>query len=230
MKILIVEDDQSIADVERDFLEINGFEVNCEKDGIKGMEKALNGGFDLILLDIMLPGKDGFAICREIRSKIDIPILMVTARLEDIDKVRGLGFGADDYITKPFSPTELVARVKSHIARYERLTKNVNNSKRNNEIDFGWLRINTDTHKVFINDAEVILTHKGYELLYFLASNEEMVFSKEQLYDKIWGEDMYGDTKTVAVHINRLREKIEKNPADPVHIQTVWGSGYRFQA
>jgi DNA-binding response OmpR family regulator len=230
MKILIIEDDQGIADVERDFLELNGFEVSCEKDGIKGMEKALNGGFDLLLLDIMLPGIDGFTICREIRSKIDIPILMVTARLEDIDKVRGLGFGADDYITKPFSPTELVARVKSHIARYERLTKNVNNSKKNDEIDFGWLRINKGTHKVFINNTEILLVHKEYELLYFLASNEEMVFSKEQIYDKIWGEDVYGDMKTVAVHINRLREKIEKTPAYPVHIQTVWGSGYRFQA
>jgi DNA-binding response OmpR family regulator len=176
----------------------------------------------------MLPGKDGMSICRELRTKIDIPILMVTARIEDIDKIRGLGLGADDYITKPFSPAELVARVKSHIARYERLTKNAGASKKIEELDFGDLRIDHSAHRVFVHDAEVILTHKEYELLHFLAINKEIVFSKEQIYDKLWGEDMYGDIKTVAVHINRLREKIEKDPTQPTHIQTVWGAGYRF--
>jgi DNA-binding response OmpR family regulator len=227
-KILVVEDDKEIASIEKDFLEINGFEVVIENDGLKGQALALSGDFSLIILDLMLPGKDGMAICREIRNKIDIPILMVTARMEDNDIIRGLGFGADDYIVKPFSPTELVARVKSHIARYERLTKASLDSPKSNEIDFGWLRINNGTHRVFVNENEITLTQKEYELLLFLASNPEIVFNKEQIYDRIWGEDMYGDLKTVAVHINRLREKIEQNPSNPVHLQTVWGAGYRF--
>ena len=194
------------------------------------MERALKENFALILLDLMLPGKDGMTICRGIREKVDIPILMVTARVEDVDKVRGLGLGADDYITKPFSPAELVARVKSHISRYARLTKNRSPSKTLNELDFGGLRINNATHQVFVDDEEIILTRKEFELLYFLASNRDIVFSKEQLYDKLWGEDMYGDMKTVAVHIKRLREKIEKNPSEPVYILTIWGTGYKFLA
>ncbi len=227
-KILIIEDDKEIAAIEKDFLEINGFDVVIENDGIKGKERALSGGFALILLDLMLPGKDGISICREIREKVDIPILMVTAQITDSDKIRGLGFGADDYIIKPFSPTELVARVKSHIARYQRLTKNIGYLQKNDEIDFGWLKINNGTHRVLVNENEITLTHKEYELLYFLATNPELVFSKETLYDKIWGENTFGDIKTVTVHINRLREKIEKNPSNPAHIQTVWGAGYRF--
>jgi len=227
-KILIIEDDREIATIEKDFLEINGYEVVIESDGIEGQKLALSEKFALILLDLMLPGKDGISICREIRDKTDIPILMVTARTEDNEKIRGLGFGADDYIVKPFSPTELVARVKSHIARYERLTRNSKNPSKTDEIDLGWLRINRGKHRVFINENEITLTSKEYDLLLFLASNPEIVFSKEQIYNKIWGEDMYGDIKTVAVHINRLREKTEKNPAEPLHIQTVWGAGYRF--
>ncbi|MCL2411124.1 MAG: response regulator transcription factor [Treponema sp.] len=227
-KILIVEDDKEIAAIEQDFLEINGFDVTIEQDGLKGQALALSGGFSLIILDLMLPGKDGMAICREIRNKIDIPILMVTARMEDNDKIRGLGFGADDYIVKPFSPTELVARVKSHIARYDRLTKSSFNPHKNDELDLGWLRINKATHRVFINETEITLTQKEYELLSFFASNPDVVFSKEQIYDKIWGEEMYGDLKTVVVHINRLREKTEKDLSNPVHLQTVWGAGYRF--
>ena len=227
-KILIIEDDKEIAAIEKDFLEINGFEVAINNDGLKGQKQALSGDFALIVLDLMLPGKDGMAICREIRDKINIPILMVTAQIEDKEKVRGLGFGADDYIVKPFSPTELVARVKSHIARYERLTQNSSQPQKQDELDFGWLRINNDTHRVFINEVETDLTHKEYDLLYFLASNPDIVFNKEQIYDKIWGEDIYGELKTVAVHINRLREKIEKKPSDPVHLQTVWGAGYKF--
>ena len=227
-KILIVEDDPEIAAIERDFLEINGFEVVTSNNGIEGKNLALSGDFSLIILDLMLPGKDGVSICREIREKIDVPILMVTAQTQDGDKVRGLGFGADDYVIKPFSPTELVARVKSHLARYKRLTQSSSQQSKSDEIDFGWLRINNGTHRVFLNENEITLTHKEYELLYFLASNTEMVFSKEQIYDKIWGEDVFGDIKTVAVHINRLREKVEKKPAEPVYIQTVWGAGYRF--
>jgi DNA-binding response OmpR family regulator len=228
MKILIIEDDAAIAEIERDFLEINGFETVIESNGIKGMERALNGGFDLILLDIMLPGKSGYDICKSIREKIDIPILMVTARTGDIDKVRGLGLGADDYISKPFSPTELVARVKTHIARYERLTKNSLVTPEVKEIDMGWLVLNSGTRRVMVFGREISLANKEYELLYFFASNPEMVFSRERIYDQLWGENMYGDLKTVTVHIKRLREKIERDPANPRHIQTVWGAGYRF--
>ena len=229
-RILIIEDDKEIAAIEKDFLEINNFEAVIVNDGLEGQKQALSGNYALIILDLMLPGKDGMAICREIRDKIDIPILMVTARMEDNEKIRGLGFGADDYVVKPFSPTELVARVKSHIARYERLTRNSGNPQKpvNEEIDFGWLRINKGTHTVLVNENEIALTHKEYDLLYFFASNPEIVFSKEQIYDRIWGEDTYGELKTVAVHINRLREKIEKKPSEPVHLQTVWGAGYKF--
>jgi len=227
-KVLIIEDDKEIAAIERDFLEINGFEVAIENNGLEGQKRALSDDFSLIILDLMLPGKDGMVICREIREKVDVPILMVTAQRENSDKIRGLGFGADDYIVKPFSPTELVARVKSHIARYRRLTRSSGDSQKTDEIDFGWLRINKGTHRVFINEIEITLAYKEYEMLYFLASHPEMVFSKETLYDRIWGEDTFGDMKTVAVHISRLREKTEKNPSDPVHIQTVWGAGYRF--
>jgi len=227
-KVLIIEDDKEIAVIERDFLEINGFDVAIEYDGLEGQKRALSGDFSLIILDLMLPGKDGMAICKEIREKVDVPILMVTAQRENADKIRGLGFGADDYIVKPFSPTELVARVKSHIARYRRLTKSSGDSQKTDEIDFGWLRINKGMRRVFVNENEVTLTHKEYELLYFLASNPEMVFSKETIYDRIWGEDTYGDIKTVAVHVSRLREKIEKSPSESAHIQTVWGAGYRF--
>jgi len=227
-KILIIEDDREIAAIEKDFLEINGFEVDISSDGLEGQKRALSGNYALIILDLMLPGKDGMAICREIRDKIDIPILMVTARMEDSDKIRGLGFGADDYIVKPFSPTEVVARVKSHIARYERLTQNAAASQKNDEIDYGWLRINKTTHTVLVDENEIALTQKEYDLLYFFASNPETVFSKERIYDRIWGEDTYGEIKTVAVHINRIREKIEKKPSEPVHLQTVWGAGYKF--
>jgi len=227
-KILIIEDDKEIAAIERDFLEINGFEVAIENNGLEGQKRALSGDFTLIILDLMLPGKDGMVICREIREKIDAPILMVTAQRENSDKIRGLGFGADDYIVKPFSPTELVARVKSHIARYKRLTSGSGDQHKPDEIDFGWLRINKGTRRVFVDEIEVTLAHKEYELLFFLASNPEMVFSKETIYDRIWGEDTYGDIKTVAVHVSRLREKTEKNPSEPTRIQTVWGAGYRL--
>jgi DNA-binding response OmpR family regulator len=227
-KILVIEDDTAIADIERDFLKIDGFVVTVETNGIGGMEKALSGGYDLILLDLMLPGKDGYEICKAIRAKIDVPILMVTARIEDTDKVRGLGLGADDYISKPFSPTELVARVKANIAQYERL-KGVGTAGER-ALDFGDLRINPKARRVYAEGKEVELKNKEYELLYFLAFNAEIVFSKEHIYERIWGMDAYGDTKTVAVHIGRLREKIEKDPENPKHIQTVWGAGYRFKA
>jgi DNA-binding response OmpR family regulator len=231
-RILIIEDDKVIADVEKDFLELDGFEAIIEHNGKKGKELALAGGFDLILLDLMLPGQDGMSICREIRGKIDIPILMVTAKLEDSEKIKGLGFGADDYIVKPFSATELVARVKSHIARYERLTQKSSQQQKTGiqieEIDYGWLRINNTTRRVFANNVEITIAPKEYELLYFLASNPDIVFNKDTLYDRIWGEDVYGEINTVKEHISRLRKVIEKNPAEPSHIETVWGAGYRF--
>jgi len=225
-RILILEDDPDIAALEKDYLEMENFEVIVEQDGEVGMRRALNESFSLIILDLMLPGRDGMSVCREIRSKLDIPILMVTARIEDIDKIRGLGLGANDYISKPFSITELVARVKSHIAHYSRLKGNGGGSSM--DLDFGGLRINHASRQVYADENEIILTRKEFDLLYFLASNRDIVFSKEQLYDRIWGEDVYGDIGTVTVHIKRLRSKLEKNPTEPVYIQTLWGTGYKF--
>ncbi len=227
-KILIIEDDIDIAAIERDYLEIDHFEVEIVTDGKEGLEKALGGGFDLILLDLMLPGIDGFTICRKLRESLDIPILMVTARREDIDKIRGLGLGADDYIEKPFSPSVLVARVKSHLSQYARL-KNTGQTVPT-QINIGNIRINTGTHRVYVDDREVELKNKEYELLLFLIINADMVFNAETLYERIWGMDAMGDNATVAVHINRLREKIEAEPKNPRYIQTVWGAGYRFKA
>lgn len=226
-RILIIEDDISIAEIERDFLEIEGYVTTIVTNGIDGYKRAIAEKFDLILLDLMLPGMDGYEICRSIRGITDIPILMVTARMEDADKVRGLGLGADDYIAKPFSPTELVARVKSNLAQYERLT--IGGMSRIDEISIGHVRINKLTHRVYVDNQEVELKNKEYEMLLFFVSNPDMVFSKEYLYERIWGMDAFGDLKTVAVHINRIREKIETDPQNPAHIQTVWGAGYRFK-
>lgn len=226
-KILIVEDDKSIAEIERDFLDINGFETFIVADGIDGLKHASSGEYDLILLDLMLPNIDGYEICKKIRGIIDIPIIIVTARIEDVDKIRGLGLGADDYISKPFSPTELVARVKANLAQYERLTSG--NAVKVEEIQVGNVRINPKTHRVYVDGKEVEFKNKEYELLLFLSTNPDVVFNKEVLYERIWGMDAYGDIKTVAVHINRLREKIERDPSNPIHIQTVWGAGYRFK-
>ena len=226
-KILIIEDDISIAEIERDFLEMDGFEITIAADGTEGLKQASTNKFNLILLDLMLPGIDGYEICRKIRTKLDIPILMVTAKIEDIDKIRGLGMGADDYIAKPFSPTELVARVKSNLAQYERLTSTGN--AKAEEAEAGHVRINILTHRVYVDNREFEFKNKEYELLLFFVSNPDVVFSKEQLYEKIWGMDAFGDLKTVAVHINRIREKIEKDVQNPIYIQTVWGAGYRFK-
>ena len=227
-KVLVIEDDQAIAEIEKDFLEINGFAVTVAEDGEKGLAAALSGEHDLILLDLMLPGIDGLEVCKRIRGILDIPILMVTAKSEDIDKIRGLGLGADDYIAKPFSPTELVARVKAHLAQYQRLKSGVGD--RQSAIHTGNLTVDASAHRVFVNEEEIDLKNKEYELLVFLVTNAEIVFSKEALYERIWGMEALGDIKTVAVHINRLREKIEADPANPRHIQTVWGAGYRFKA
>ena len=226
-RILIIEDDKAIAELERDYLEANDFSVEIISDGKKGEEKALAEGFDLILLDLMLPSADGFAVCRAIRREKDTPILMVSARQEEIDKVRGLGLGADDYIVKPFSPNELVARVKAHIARYERLTQKA--TQGSDSIFTGDLEIQPEARRVFTGGKEVNLTRREFDLLLFFAQNPGIAFSKDKLFDRIWGMDALGDTATVMVHINRIREKIEPNPAEPVYIETVWGVGYRFQ-
>ena len=196
-------------------------------DGNVGLERGLSGEHSLILLDLMLPGMDGFAICRALREQIDVPILMVTARQEDIDKIRGLGLGADDYMEKPFSPSVLVARVKAHLARYRRLT---GSERTSGEIQIGGIRLNEETHRVYVDGREVELTNKEYELLLFFMLNVDVVFSREQLYERIWGWDAMGDSATVAVHINRLRKKIEQDPANPRYIVSVWGAGYRFNA
>lgn len=226
-KILIIEDDVAIAEIERDYLELDGFAVEIAADGNVGLERGLSGEHSLILLDLMLPGIDGFAICRALREQIDVPILMVTARQEDIDKIRGLGLGADDYIEKPFSPSVLVARVKAHLARYRRLT---GSERTSGEIQIGGIRLNEETHRVYVDGREVELTNKEYELLLFFMLNVDVVFSREQLYERIWGWDAMGDSATVAVHINRLRKKIEQDPANPRYIVSVWGAGYRFNA
>ena len=226
-KILIIEDDVAIAEIERDYLELDGFAVEIAADGNVGLERGLSGEHSLILLDLMLPGMDGFAICRALREQIDVPILMVTARQEDIDKIRGLGLGADDYIEKPFSPSVLVARVKAHLARYRRLT---GSERTSGEIQIGGIRLNEETHRVYVDGREVELTNKEYELLLFFMLNVDVVFSREQLYERIWGWDAMGDSATVAVHINRLRKKIEQDSANPRYIVSVWGAGYRFNA
>lgn len=225
-KILIVEDDPDIAAIERDYLELNGCQVEIAADGKRGLALGLSGKFDLILLDLMLPVVDGFTVCRKLREEIDTPILMVTARREDVDKIRGLGLGADDYIEKPFSPSVLAARVKAHLARYERLT---GGRKQTAEIHIGGLSLHTDTRRLYVEGREVELKNKEYELLLFFLLHVDIVFSREELYEKIWGLEAIGDNATVAVHINRLREKIEPDPARPRYIQTVWGAGYRFR-
>ena len=232
-KILIVEDEEEIAMLEKDYLEINGFETVIESNGERAVTLAMTGEFDLMILDLMLPGKNGYDVCREIRDQIDIPILMVTARTESIDKVLGLGLGADDYISKPFDPAELVARVKSHLSRYERLTgngkdKEAGESKKRDIIQIGDIEIYTKNWKVLRGGEEVKFPNREFELLKFLAMNPNIVFSKEELFEKIWGYDYVGDSVTVTVHINRIREKIEKDSKNPKIIETVWGAGYRL--
>ncbi|WP_317303095.1 response regulator transcription factor [Acidaminococcus timonensis] len=225
-KILIIEDDMDIAELERDYMEANGFSVEIVGDGSLGEKRALEADVDLILLDIMLPGMDGFQVCRKVREARNIPILLVSARQEDVDKIRGLGLGADDYIVKPFSPSELVARVIAHLQRYLQLT-----GKKDAPHVFqrGALTIDRDGHQVFLDGREVPMPNKEFALLLFLAENPGVVFSKETLFERIWGETSLGDTATVSVHINRIREKIEPSTTRPTYIETVWGVGYRFK-
>ena len=228
-KILIVEDEEEIADLEKDYLEISGFSVDVLNDGKNAIKQITENNYDLLLLDLMLPNTNGFEICKNVREKVDIPIIMVTAKVESIDKIRGLGIGADDYITKPFDPAELVARVKAHIKQYKRLTSCKNSSNENIKTIKN-VQIYMDCWKVYKNNVEIKFANKEFELLKFLAENPNQVFSKEKLFETIWGYDYVGDVATVTVHINRIRDKIEDDPSNPIIIETVWGAGYRLNS
>lgn len=226
-KILIIEDEVAIADLEKDYLELSGFGVTIEHTGDGGLKRALEEDFDLVVLDLMLPGMDGFEVCKQIREKKDIPILMVSAKKDDIDKIHGLGLGADDYMIKPFSPSELVARVKAHMARYNRL---VNTNQKNNDIvEIRGIRIDKTARRVYVEGEEKNFTTKEFDLLTFLAENPNHVFTKEELFREIWDMDSVGDIATVTVHIKKIREKIESNSNKPQYIETIWGVGYRFK-
>lgn len=224
-KILLIEDEVSIAELQRDYLEINQFHVDVEHNGDSGLLLALQNDYDLIILDIMLPGVNGFEICKQVRQVKNIPILFVSAKKEDIDKIRGLGLGADDYITKPFSPSELVARVKAHIDRYERLA---GSQAKSNSIKVKEITIDKSARKVYLNGVDTAFTTKEFDLLVFLVNHPNQVLNKEQLYENIWGYEMAADVSTVTVHIRKIRGKIEKDPAQPKYLETVWGAGYRF--
>lgn len=227
-RILIIEDETAIAELERDYLELSGYEVTIAEDGIKGKKAALEEAFNLVVLDLMLPGSDGFEICKTIREAKDIPILMVSAKKDEVDKIRGLGLGADDYMTKPFSPSELVARVKAHLQRYERLVGN--GIRENKVVETRGLRIDKTARRVFVNGEEKAFTTKEFDLLTYLAENPNRVFSKDELFRAIWDMDSVGDIATVTVHIKKVREKIETDTANPQYIETIWGVGYRFKA
>ena len=226
-KILIIEDEEAIADLEKDYLELSDFDVTIKADGESGLEEALGHDYDLIILDLMLPGLDGFEVCKRIREKKNIPILMVSARKDDIDKIRGLGIGADDYMTKPFSPSELVARVKAHLARYDRL---VGSGQPNNDvIEIRGLKIDKTARRGFVDGVEKQFTTKEFDLLTFLAEHPNHVYSKDELFREIWNMDSIGDIATVTVHIKKIREKIEYDTSKPQYIETIWGVGYRFK-
>jgi len=226
-RILIIEDEESIAELEKDYLELSGFEVAIENSGDVGLKRAMAEEFNLIILDLMLPEIDGFEICRQVREKKNTPILMVSAKKDDIDKIRGLGLGADDYMTKPFSPSEMVARVKAHLARYERLIGT--GVQENDMIEIRGLKIDKTARRVYLNGEEKIFTTKEFDLLTFLAQNPNRVFSKEELFSKIWGMESVGEIATVTVHIKKIREKIEDSTSKPQYIETIWGVGYRFK-
>ena len=226
-RILIIEDETSIAELEKDYLELSGFEVELEEQGDVGLERALNEDFDLLILDLMLPGMDGFEICKRFREVKNTPIIMISAKKDDIDKIRGLGLGADDYMTKPFSPSEMVARVKAHLTRYERLIGS--GSPENEIIEIRGLKIDKTARRVWVNGEEKNFTTKEFDLLTFLAQNPNHVYTKEELFREIWDMDSIGDIATVTVHIKKIREKIEFNTAKPQYIETIWGVGYRFK-
>ncbi len=224
--VLIIEDDQSIAELERDYLEAEGFKVDIIPNGNEGLEKAKEFDYDLIILDVMLPGMDGFSILREIRQTKNTPVLMISAKKEEFDKIRGLGLGADDYMTKPFSPSEMAARVKAHMNRHEKLT-GTTTGKKLNSISIRGLEVNNDYKRVKHNGEDIVLTAKEFDILYLLMLNPNKVYSKQDIFDQIWG-DSFGDISTITVHIRKIREKIESDPSKPQYIETLWGIGYRF--
>ena len=226
-KILIVEDEVAIADLEKDYLELSGFDVEVANDGLVGYQKAMEEDYNLVILDLMLPGMDGFEICRKLREEKNTPIIMVSAKKDDIDKIRGLGLGADDYMTKPFSPSELVARVKAHLARYERLIGSA--AEVNKVIEIRGLKIDTTARRVWVNGQEKAFTTKEFDLLTFLASHPNHVYTKDELFSEIWDMESIGDIATVTVHIKKIREKIEMDTSNPQYIETIWGVGYRFK-
>ncbi|MGN0240195.1 MAG: response regulator transcription factor [Candidatus Weimeria sp.] len=228
-RILIVEDEEAIAELERDYLELSGYTVEIENNGDDGLKRAMSEEWDLFILDIMLPGTDGFEICRQIRTEKSTPIIFVSARKDDIDKVKGLGFGADDYITKPFSPSELVARVKAHLASFDRVVNSSSSYTNDDVIRIRGLKIDNISHKVWVDGVEKQLTTKEYDLLYFFAKHPGQVFSKEELFQRIWDQDSVGDIATVTVHVKKIREKIELDKDHPQYIETVWGVGYRMK-
>ena len=226
-KILIVEDEVAIADLEKDYLELSGFDVEVANDGLVGYQKAMEEDYNLVILDLMLPGMDGFEICRKLREEKKTPIIMVSAKKDDIDKIRGLGLGADDYMTKPFSPSELVARVKAHLSRYERLIGSA--AEVNKVIEIRGLKIDTTARRVWVNGQEKAFTTKEFDLLTFLASHPNHVYTKDELFSEIWDMESIGDIATVTVHIKKIREKIEMDKSNPQYIETIWGVGYRFK-
>lgn len=226
-RILIIEDEETIAELEKDYLELSGFAVEIENRGDQGLKRAKEEEFDLIILDLMLPEVDGFEICRQVREVKNIPIIMVSAKKEDIDKIHGLGMGADDYITKPFSPSEMVARVKAHLARYERLISST--VAKNDIVEIRGIKIDKTARRVWVNGEEKNFTNKEFDLLTFLAENPNRVFTKDELFREIWDMESIGDIATVTVHIKKIREKIEFNTAKPQYIETIWGVGYRFK-
>ena len=226
-KILIIEDEEAIAELEKDYLELSGFSVEIENRGDEGLKRALEGDFNLFILDLMLPGMDGFEICKQIRQEKNTPVILVSAKKDDIDKIRGLGLGADDYITKPFSPSELVARVKAHLSRNERF--NGSGLPENDIVEIRGIKIDKTARRVWVNGEEKNFTTKEFDLLTFLAQNPNRVFTKDELFNKIWDMESIGDIATVTVHIKKIREKIEFNTAKPQYIETIWGVGYRFK-
>lgn len=228
-KILIVEDEESIAELEKDYLEINGFEVVIETEGTSALKRTDEEEFDMFILDLMLPGIDGFEICKNIREKSDKPVLMVSAKKDDIDKIRGLGLGADDYVTKPFSVTEVLARIKANIRRNTQYTAQT--AKEETEASvfrIGQLVLNTEDFTLYKNGQRVEVTAKEFEILLLFMKHPKKVYTKEQLYTLVWKDAYIGDENAVNVHISRLRNKIEDHPRKPQYIVTVWGIGYKL--
>ena len=228
-KILIIEDDPEIAALEQDYLRIHGYETQIAGGGMQGLSLFRESGADLIILDVMLPGIDGFEVLRELRKDSDVPVLMLSARGEDIDKIRGLGLGADDYMQKPFSPGELVARVGAHLARYKRLTEKSGPPLHKKELSIRGMRVDVEDRRVFLDDQELGFTAKEFDLLCFFAENPNRVWHKEALFERVWGVDSLGDSSTVVVHVKKIREKLELDPQNPQFIETVWGAGYRLR-